>query len=194
MLTGLIRPTSGKIFICNIDALREPEKAKHLIAYIPDQPYMYEKLTGREFLFFVGGLFKMRKDEIKTRVEELIDLFELGRWIDRRVEEYSQGMRQRVVIASALLHNPKVIIIDEPMVGLDPRSARIVKDTLRKKAEEGVTIFMSTHSLEVAEEVCDTIGIIKDGKLIAKFDITKLEDFKRKYDGRFESLFIELTK
>ena len=194
MIAGLIKPTSGKIYICGIDALKEPEKAKSYLAYIPDAPYMYEKLTGREFMYFVGGLFKMKKDEIKRKVDELVEHFEIGRWVDRKVEEYSQGMKQRVIIATALLHDPKVIVIDEPMIGLDPRSAKIVKETLKNKAKEGVTIFMSTHSLDVAEELCDTIGIIKDGRLIAKFSSTELEKFKKSYDGKFESLFIELTK
>jgi len=194
MIAGLIQPTSGRIFICGVDALKEPEKAKSYLAYVPDQPYMYEKLTGREFLYFIGGLFKMKKEEIREKVNQLVEHFEIGRWVDRRVEEYSQGMKQRVVIASALLHNPRVIVIDEPMVGLDPRSARIVKDTLKQKSREGVTIFMSTHSLEVAEELCDTIGIIKDGKLIARFEAKDIESLKRSRDGKFEEIFIELTK
>jgi ABC-2 type transport system ATP-binding protein len=194
MIAGLIRPTSGKIFICGIDALEEPEKAKSLLAYVPDQPFIYDKLTGREFLFFIGGLFKMEKGKIREKVNLLVEHFELGRWIDRRIEEYSQGMKQRVIIASALLHDPKVIVIDEPMVGLDPRSARIVKETLKRKTKEGVSIFMSTHSLEVAEELCDTIGIIKEGKLIAKFDSAEIENFRKRKDGSFEELFIELTK
>jgi ABC-2 type transport system ATP-binding protein len=194
MIAGLIRPTSGKIFICGIDALEEPEKAKSLLAYVPDQPFIYDKLTGREFLFFIGGLFKMEKGKIREKVNLLVEHFELERWIDRRIEEYSQGMKQRVIIASALLHDPKVIVIDEPMVGLDPRSARIVKETLKQKTKEGVSIFMSTHSLEVAEELCDTIGIIKEGKLIAKFDSSEIENFRKRKDGSFEELFIELTK
>ncbi len=194
MIAGLIKPTSGKIFICGIDMLAEPEKAKSFLAYVPDQPFIYDKLTGREFLYFIGGLFKMKKEKIREKVDFLVDHFEIGRWIDKRVEEYSQGMKQRVIIASALLHDPKVIVIDEPMVGLDPRSARIVKDTLKQKSKEGVTIFMSTHSLDVAEELCDTIGIIKDGKLIAKFDASEIEKFKQSRDGKLESLFIELTK
>jgi ABC-2 type transport system ATP-binding protein len=136
----------------------------------------------------------MEKGEIRERVNLLVEHFELGRWIDRRIEEYSQGMKQRVIIASALLHDPKVIVIDEPMVGLDPRSARIVKETLKTKTKEGVSIFMSTHSLEVAEELCDTIGIIKEGKLIAKFDSNEIENFRKRKDGSFEELFIELTK
>ncbi|CUS97817.1 ABC transporter ATP-binding protein [Candidatus Chrysopegis kryptomonas] len=194
MIAGLIKPTSGKIFICGIDALAEPEKAKSFLAYVPDQPFIYDKLTGREFLYFIGGLFKMKKEKIREKVDFLVDHFEIGRWIDKRVEEYSQGMKQRVIIASALLHDPKVIVIDEPMVGLDPRSARIVKDTLKQKSKEGVTIFMSTHSLDVAEELCDTIGIIKDGKLIAQFNASEIEEFKQSRDGKLESLFIELTK
>lgn len=194
MIAGLIQPTSGKIFICGIDALKEPEKAKSYLSYIPDQPYMYDKLTGREFLYFVGGLFKMEKEKIKEKIDLLVEHFEIGKWIDRKVEEYSQGMKQRVIIASALLHEPKVIVIDEPMIGLDPRSAKIVKDTLKQKSKEGTTIFMSTHSLEVAEELCDTIGIIKDGKLIAKLEAKDIEEFKRSHDGKFESMFIELIK
>ncbi|MCX7763112.1 MAG: ABC transporter ATP-binding protein [Candidatus Kryptonium sp.] len=194
MIAGLIQPTSGKIFICGIDTLKEPEKAKSYLAYIPDQPHMYDKLTGREFLYFIGGLFKMEKKKIKEKIDFLVEHFEIGKWVDRRIDEYSQGMKQRVVIASALLHDPKVIIIDEPMVGLDPRSAKIVKETLKQKSKEGVTIFMSTHSLEVAEELCDTIGIIKDGKLIAKFESKDIEEFKRSHDGKFEALFIELIK
>jgi len=194
MIAGLIQPTSGKIFICGIDALKEPEKAKSYLSYIPDQPYMYDKLTGREFLYFVGGLFKMEKEKIKEKIDLLVEHFEIGKWIDRKVEEYSQGMKQRVIIASAFLHEPKVIVIDEPMIGLDPRSAKIVKDTLKQKSKEGTTIFMSTHSLEVAEELCDTIGIIKDGKLIAKLEAKDIEEFKRSHDGKFESMFIELIK
>ncbi|CUS98095.1 ABC transporter ATP-binding protein [Candidatus Kryptobacter tengchongensis] len=194
MIAGLIQPTSGKIFICGIDALKEPEKAKSYLSYIPDQPYMYDKLTGREFLYFVGGLFKMEKEKIKEKIDLLVEHFEIGKWIDKKVEEYSQGMKQRVIIASALLHEPRVIVIDEPMIGLDPRSAKIVKDTLKQKSKEGTTIFMSTHSLEVAEELCDTIGIIKDGKLIAKLEAKDIEEFKRSHDGKFESMFIELIK
>lgn len=194
MIAGLIQPTSGQIFICGIDALKEPEKAKSYLSYIPDQPYIYDKLTGREFLYFVGGLFKMEKKKIKEKIDQLIEHFEIGKWIDRRIEEYSQGMKQRVIIASALLHDPRVIVIDEPMIGLDPRSARILKDTLKQKSKDGITIFMSTHSLDVAEELCDTIGIIKDGKLIAKFEAKDIEEFKRSHDGKFESMFIELIK
>src|SRR5204862_1587534 len=125
---------------------------------------------------------------------ELSELFEIGSWIDRRTENYSQGMRQRIVICAALLHDPKVLIIDEPMVGLDPRSVHIIKATLKRKAEEGVSIFMSTHSLPVAEELCHRVGIIKEGRLVFEDTIETLHLFKQRYDGKFESLFLELTK
>jgi ABC-2 type transport system ATP-binding protein len=193
MMTGLLTPTAGKIHIAGTDIQEKPEETKFTFGYIPDQPFLYEKLTGREFLYFIGGLFKMSKEECRTAIDELIERFEIGEWIDKRTEDYSQGMRQRISIAAALMHNPQVVIIDEPMIGLDPRSARIVKDTLKQKSHEGVTIFMSTHSLETAEELCDRVGIIKQANLIAVDTIANLKE-QWKHDGKFESVFIELTK
>jgi len=194
MMVGLFAPTSGTITINGFDIQKQPIEAKMVTGYIPDQPFLYEKLTGREFLYFSAGLYNMNHASTKDKVEEAAELFEIGSWIDQRTENYSQGMRQRIVIASALLHNPKVLIIDEPMVGLDPRSAHIVKETLKKKSQEGMAIFMSTHSLPVAEELCSRIGIIKDGKLIFENSPDALHIMKDKYDGKFESLFLELTK
>lgn len=194
MMTGLFTPTSGSVMINSFDVQKQPLESKTTFGYIPDQPFMYDKLTGREFLFYIGGLFQMPKSTIKERVEELIEHFEIGDWVDKRTEDYSQGMRQRVTITAAFLHDPKTIIIDEPMVGLDPRSARIVKDSLKKKSKEGVSIFMSTHSLEMVEELCDRIGIIKEGKLIFLDRRENLHHHKSKYDGRLESVFLELTK
>jgi len=194
MMTGLFTPTSGSIRINGFDIQKQPLEAKMMIGYIPDQPFLYEKLTGREFLYFSAGLYRMNHSAASNHILELIDLFEIGTWIDQRTENYSQGMRQRIVIASALLHNPKVLIIDEPMVGLDPRSAHIVKNTLKQKTKEGITIFMSTHSLPVAEELCDKIGIIKEGRLIFEDSIETFSTFKNRIDGKFESLFMELTK
>ncbi len=194
MMVGLFAPTSGTIRINGFDIQNEPTEAKMATGYIPDQPFLYEKLTGREFLYFSAGLYKMNHAETTERIKEIADLFEIGSWIDQRTENYSQGMRQRIVIASALLHDPKVLIIDEPMVGLDPRSAHIVKETLKKKSKEGVAIFMSTHSLPVAEELCNRIGIIKEGRLIFENTPDALHIMKDKYDGKFESLFLELTK
>jgi ABC-2 type transport system ATP-binding protein len=194
MIAGLFTPTRGEIIVNGFNIARQPMEAKQTIAYVPDQPFLYDKLTGREFLYFVGGLYRLDKQFLHRRIAELLEHFEIGEWIDKRTEEYSQGMRQRVTICSALLHDPKVMVIDEPMIGLDPRSAKIVKDTLRRMAEDGVTVFMSTHSLSVAEELCSRIGIIKNGRLIFSDSLEALQKYKRQYDGKLESVFIELTK
>lgn len=194
MIAGLFTPSGGTILINGFDTVRSPIEAKQSLAYIPDQPFLYDKLTGREFLYFVGGLFRLSKEFLNEQIGALIDHFEIGEWVDKRTEDYSQGMRQRITIAAGLLHQPKVIVVDEPMVGLDPRSARIVLDTLRQKAREGVAIFMSTHSLPVAEELCDRIGIIKDGRLIFADTQERLQTYKQQYNGKLESVFLELTK
>jgi ABC-2 type transport system ATP-binding protein len=194
MITGLYAPTSGSITIDGFDIQQCPVEAKMAIGYIPDQPFLYEKLTGREFLYFSGGLYKMKHTAITERVRELTELFEIDSWIDQRTENFSQGMRQRIVIAAALLHRPKVLIIDEPMIGLDPRSAHIVKGVFKQLSQEGVAIFMSTHSLPVVEELCTRIGVIKKGKLIFEDSLGGFHLFKEKYNGTFESTFLELTK
>ena len=190
MLTGLYEPTLGVCLVNGHDVHFDPLPAKRSIGYVPDQPYLYEKLTGREFLYFVGGLFNLPSDVVKQKIASLIDVFEIGHFIDKRAEEYSQGMRQRMVLSAALLHDPKVLIIDEPIVGLDPRSARVVKDTLKLKTREGLTIFMSTHLLEIVEELCDRIAIIKDGRIIHE----EVQNESRKFDGQLENIFLELTK
>ena len=194
MMAGLFSPTSGEIILSGFNTATQPIEAKMTVAYIPDQPFLYDKLTGREFMYFVGGLFKMRKKEIREKVEELIEHFEIGDWVDKRTEDYSQGMRQRTTIAAALIHEPKVMIIDEPMVGLDPKSAKIVRETLKQKSREGIVVFMSTHSLPVAEELCDRIGIINHGRLAFVGARSDLAAYKQKFDGKFESVFLELTK
>lgn len=194
MMTGLFTPTAGHIFINGYNIARQPTEAKHSTGYIPDQPFLYDKLTGREFLYFSGGLFKMDKQQLRRRIDDLIEHFQIQEWIDKRTEDYSQGMRQRVVIAAALLHDPQVIVIDEPMIGLDPQSAHIVKATLKQKTREGATVFMSTHSLPIVEELCDRVAIIKNGRLIFEDRMSALETFKQRHDGKFESVFLELTK
>jgi len=190
MLTGLYQPTSGTCVINGHDISRHPLPAKRSFGYVPDQPYLYDKLTGREFLYFIGGLFGLPADRLKRKIEECVEVFELGRFVDKRAEEYSQGMRQRIVISSAMLHDPAVLIIDEPLVGLDPRSARLVKDTLKQKTREGLTIFMSTHLLEIVEELCDRIGIIKEGRLIYE----EVRGQSNTFNGKLEETFLELTK
>ena len=194
MMTGLYSPTSGSLEINGFDIQRYPLEAKLSTGYIPDQPFLYEKLTGREFLYFTGGLYRMDHPAVTTRIGELTELFEINSWIDQRNENYSQGMRQRIVIASALLHRPKVLIVDEPMVGLDPRSTHIVKNVFKQLANDGVTIFMSTHSLPVVEELCTRIGVIKQGKIVFEDSVGRFHIFKKKYNGTFEETFLELTK
>ena len=190
MLTGLYEPTSGLCLIDGHNIHKSSLPAKRSFGYVPDQPYLYEKLTGREFLYFIGGLFNMPSEEVKRKIEQLKDTFEIGSFIDKRGEEYSQGMRQRIVLSAAMLHDPKVLIIDEPIVGLDPRSARLVKDMLKKKTREGLTVFMSTHLLEIVEELCDRIAIIKAGRIIHE----EIQNESKKFNGQLETMFLELTK
>lgn len=190
MMTGLLAPTSGRCLINDADVHDNPLGAKRMMAYVPDQPFLYDKLTGREFLFFVGGLFGMETAAIRSGIEEMAEAFGIGDFLDRRAEEYSQGMRQRMVISGALLHDPHVLIIDEPLVGLDPRSARLMKDTLKKRCLDGLTVFMSTHLLDIVEELCDRIAIIHKGKIV--------HEQARNANGMFaenlETLFLELTR
>ncbi|MBM4047672.1 MAG: ABC transporter ATP-binding protein, partial [Planctomycetes bacterium] len=167
MLVGLLRPSAGSIKICGHDIGNNHLAAKAQIGYIPDMPYLYEKLSGREFLQFVADMYKLDPATSAARIAELAGTFEMHDYLDDLCESYSHGMRQRVVYAAALLHDPAVLILDEPMVGLDPKSARLVKDLMKAQARKGATLFMSTHTLSVAEEVADRIGIIHRSKLIA---------------------------
>jgi ABC-2 type transport system ATP-binding protein len=194
MITGLYSPTEGSVHIGGFDIQKNPLEAKNLIGYIPDQPFLYEKLTGREFLYFCGGLYNIRKKLLNFKIDETIEQLKIEKWVDKRTEEYSQGMKQRIAIASALLHNPKLIVIDEPMVGLDPQSAFIVKNVLKQKAAEGAAIFMSTHSLNIAEEICSRIGIIKDGQMIFEDRKEIVEDILGTDHQNLESLFLQLTR
>ncbi len=194
MIVGLFTPTSGTITVNGFDVVRQPLEAKQTIAYVPDQPFLYDRLTGREFFYFLSGLYKVPKDITNKRIGELIEHFEIGSWIDRRTEDYSQGMRQRVTIAAALIHQPKTIVIDEPMVGLDPRSAKIVRETLQQFVQNGGTVFMSTHSLSMAEELCNRIGIIHKGKLIFcgnKEEMLRSNGVQKK---TMEDVFLQLTQ
>ncbi|MBU1055373.1 MAG: ABC transporter ATP-binding protein [Proteobacteria bacterium] len=193
MMGGIMEPTSGQIEIGGISMKDEPEKAKRIIGFIPDRPYLYEKLTGKEFLRFIGNLYGVSDNHFSEKADNLLDMFSLTKWADELIESYSHGMKQRLIMAAALLHDPEVIIIDEPMVGLDPVAARMVKDLLKHLATKGLTIFMSTHTLQVAEDVCHRIGIIKNGVVIA---IGTADDLKKKsllIDPDLEDAFIKLT-
>ncbi len=194
MITGLYAPSSGTVQINGIDIQRDHIEAKKIIGYIPDQPFLYEKLTGKEFLYFCGGIYQIEKSKLKNKIDETIHQLKIEQWVDKRTEEYSQGMKQRIAIASALLHEPKLLVVDEPMVGLDPQSALVVKNVLKEKAEHGVAIFMSTHSLNVAEEICSRIGIIKDGKMIFEDKNEVIEQIIGTDHQNLESLFLHLTK
>lgn len=194
MIAGIYAPTSGSISINGIDISKDPVKAKLQIGYVPDQPYLYDKLTGREFLYFSGGLYNLDKKTIQHKIDELVDLLKIESWLDKRTEKYSQGMRQRITIASALLHDPKLIVLDEPMIGLDPQSAVLVKKILNQKVSEGASVFVSTHSLSFAEEICSRIGIIKAGTIIYEDKREAIETIKANLNSNFEEVFLELTK
>jgi len=194
MITGILKPTAGEVIVADMDMQKYPEKAKNQIGYIPDAPYLYDRLTAREHLQFVGGLYNLDKDQITARSHELFGIFGMNGWVDKRCEEYSHGMRQKLVFCSALLHRPKVLVVDEPMVGLDPLSARLVKDLMKQYALKGNTVFISTHVLSTAEELCDRIGIINKGKLIAVGTLAELKTKAVKGAINLETLFLELTE
>ena len=199
MLNGLLRPTRGRVTIGGIDMAGDPIAAKRMIGYVPDRGYIYERLTGREFLAFVAGLYEMEAGDARSRIEELVELFSLGEMAEDLIGGYSHGNRQRLIFASSMLHRPRVVIIDEPMVGLDPRGARIVKDTLRRLAGEGAAVFISTHTLPVAEELCGRLGIINHGKLIAQGTLQELRERSSGGPGSeggrdLESMFLDLTE
>jgi ABC-2 type transport system ATP-binding protein len=193
MIGGILAPTSGHVKIAGIDMAAEPEKAKRKIGFIPDRPYLYEKLTGMEFLRFTADLYHVRTSEFKTRAVQNLELFSLRDWADDLIESYSHGMKQRLIMAAALLHEPEVIIVDEPMVGLDPRAIRLVKDLFRRLVAKGTTIFMSTHTLKVAEETCDRIGIINRGRIIASGTTEDLRREANVSESDLETVFLNLT-
>ncbi len=193
MITGLLSPSEGSIYLDGRNVWLNPIESKMNIGYIPDQPFLYDKLTGREFLFFCGGLYNLSKIHIKNRIDGIIDLLKIESWIDKRTEEYSQGMKQRIVIASAFIHNPKLIIVDEPMIGLDPQSAYLVKRFFADSVNNGTTIFMSTHSLNVVEEICTRVGIISKGNIIFDDKLEVLRKLKEEKNHNLEELFINLT-
>ncbi len=180
MITGLIKPTDGRVLVSGLDVQKTPEKAKRLMGYIPDTPYIYDRLTGREFLNLVGGLYDMPGDLVRSRIDWLFELFGVDSWGDDFAGEYSHGMRQKIVMASALLHDPDIIIIDEPMVGLDPQSQRLVKDVFLELVKRGKTVFMSTHTLSVAAELCTRIGLLSHGELIEILPSASMEELERK--------------
>jgi len=192
MIAGILRPTAGTVKIGGVDIAADPIAAKRILGFIPDRPFIYEKLTGIEFLRFVGGLYNQNGKDIEHRSRELLALFDLENWRDELVESYSHGMRQKLIISSAFVHKPDVIVVDEPMVGLDPKAARILKDLFREYVRRGHTIMMSTHTLEVAETLCDRIAIIQQGRIRAVGTIHDLRT-QATGGGGLEEIFLKLT-
>ncbi|HEX8619734.1 MAG TPA: ABC transporter ATP-binding protein [Thermoanaerobaculia bacterium] len=188
IVSGLSLPTSGSVRVAGVDVIAEPVRAKAIMGFIPDRPYLYEKLTGRELLHFVADLYRKPWREYEPRAVELLRYFGLGDWIDARIENLSHGMKQKLVIVSALVHDPSVLVIDEPMVGLDALAQRQVKLLFRQLAGEGKTVMLTTHTLSVAEAVCDRIAIINHGKIVASGTTAEL-----KKDSALEDVFLELT-
>jgi ABC-2 type transport system ATP-binding protein len=193
MVTGVLRPTSGSIRIAGIDLVKDPTGAKRHIGYIPDRPALYEKLTGGEFLRFVCGLWGCEGMVMERRIDELLGLFDLTNWKNVLVENYSHGMRQKLLISSALVHSPDLIVVDEPMVGLDPRAARLMKDMLREFVDRGGTVFLSTHTLEVAESLCDRIGILAKVTIQAVGTMDELRNASEAGQAGLEEVFLKLT-
>jgi ABC-2 type transport system ATP-binding protein len=193
IIAGLLQPTRGRVEIDGHDLAREPEAAKRALGFIPDRPFLYEKLTAAEFLRFHAGLFGLEGEPVEERSRELLRLFELTEWKDELVESFSHGMKQRLVMCAAFLHRPRAVVVDEPMVGLDPRGARLIKDVFRAQSRRGVAILMSTHTLEVAQEMCDQISIIQGGRIIARGTVAELQALAESEDRDLTPVFLKLT-
>jgi len=194
MIAGLLKPTSGRIVVNNHDMEQEPEAAKGSLGFIPDRPFIYDKLTAGEFLTFHAGLYGMTNGQVAGRVDEMLDLFELTQWKNELIESFSHGMKQRLVMSSAFFHRPQAVCVDEPMVGLDPRGARLIKDVFRRMSERGVAILMSTHTLEVAQEMCHRVSIIQKGHIIAQGTVDDVKQIAGgTTDEHLTAVFLKLT-
>ncbi len=194
MMGGILAPTSGSIIIGGVDMTCDPVAAKKMIGFVPDRPFLYEKLTGMEFLHFSADLYAVDPETFPQKAEQLLRQFALWDWADELIEAYSHGMKQRLIIASALLHDPQVLIIDEPMVGLDPAAVHMVKDIFQDLARKKITIFISTHTLSIAEELCQRIGVIHKGMLLAQGNISELRNIAKLGAARLEEVFLTIIK
>jgi ABC-2 type transport system ATP-binding protein len=192
MIAGLLRPTAGRILVCGHDVQADMIAAKRITSYVPDQPFLYDKLSGLEFLNFVADLYGVNGDFRRTEIDRLVELFSMKDFIRELTESYSHGMKQRVVLAATILHRPKVIVVDEPLVGLDPHTSRLVKEIFREQARAGTSIFLSTHILSVAEDFADRIGIMMNGRIVA---IGGIDELRRQANvgGRLEEVFFKIT-
>ena len=193
MIAGILRPSQGRVLLGGDDVHQRPLAAKLRLGFIPDRPFVYDKLTGAEFLRFVAGLYGQEGDVVERRIAELLEVFELTSWNDELVEAYSHGMRQKLIISSALIHRPECIVVDEPMVGLDPKAARLLKNIFRQFVGKGGTVLMSTHTLEVAEAMCDQVAIMQHGRIVASGTVADLRRQHQAGDASLEELFLKLT-
>lgn len=191
MITGLAYPSEGTLQIQGMSYGHHDLQIKKIMGYIPDRPYLYEKLTGREYLEFIRGVYSLNGQP--ENIDHYLELFDLQNWADQLVESYSHGMKQRLAFAGALLHKPQILVVDEPMVGLDPKGIRLIKDLFRNLAKSGVAVFLSTHNLELAEQVCHRIGIIHEGQLLACDSIQGLRAQASSPESRLEDIFLRLT-
>lgn len=190
MVSGMLAPDSGRVLIDGLDIQEEPELVKQNIAFIPDTPYLYEKLTGYEYLQFVAMLYDVTETGLKKELEAYIEIFRMKAWLNDRIETYSHGMRQKVVFTAAFIHNPKLMIVDEPMVGLDPISIRNVKNMMVEKCNNGLTVFMSTHTLEIAQEICSKVAIINDGRIVRT---GAFDEMRSSADESLEDIFMTIV-
>src|SRR2546425_7293256 len=193
MIAGILRPTNGRVLLGGDDVHANPIPAKMRLGFIPDRPFVYDRLTGAEFLGFVAALYGQEGEAVERGVTELLEVFERANWKDELVEAYSHGMRQKLIISSALIHRPQYIVVDEPMVGLDPKAARQLKDIFHQFVGRGGTVLMSTHTLEVAEAMCDRVAIVQHGKIVAEGTVDDLRRQHRAGDASLEELFLKLT-
>lgn len=194
MIAGLTEPTSGNVTVCGIDMKKHPQLAKQKIGFIPDRPYLYERLTAMEFLKFTADLFAMDPLGFEKKALALLEMFSLGRWADEMIEAFSHGMKQRLIMAAALIHDPELLVVDEPMVGLDPLAINLVKGLLRQFAADNKTVFMSTHTLSIAGELCDRVGVINKGRLLALGTVEELKTLTQSDHADLEELFMILTE
>ena len=193
MIAGILRPTSGSISVAGVDLLDRPLAAKARLGFIPDRPFVYDKLTGGEFLRFAAALYGQQGAVVERRIDELLELFELTPWKGELTENYSHGMRQKLIICGAFVHRPELIVVDEPMVGLDPKSARLLKDLFRQFVDRGGTVLMSTHTLEIAEVMCDRVAIVFRGKVAAQGTMSDLREQTASGNSSLEDIFLKLT-
>lgn len=191
MMVGILRPDKGKVFIDDIDIVQNPIEAKKILGYVPDTPLLYESLTGLQFINFIADAYRILPEERKKNIEYYSEVFEIKSALNELISSYSHGMKQKIVLIATLIHNPSIWVLDEPLVGLDPKAAFNLKNLMKDHVQKGNTVFFSTHILDVAEKLCDRVGIIKNGKLLACGTLNELKEGK---DETLENIFLELVE